>query len=73
MIDAVLGVEANLAEVAEPYISVLATLKQIRVPLVSLDVPSGMSILTHLLLLSLVPLGGFRSCPIAISPTTFLD
>ncbi|KAL8177777.1 UNVERIFIED_CONTAM: YjeF N-terminal domain-containing protein 3 [Gekko kuhli] len=41
VVDAVLGVEANPAEVAEPYISVLATLKQIRVPLVSLDVPSG--------------------------------
>ncbi|XP_054835572.1 yjeF N-terminal domain-containing protein 3 [Eublepharis macularius] len=46
VIDAVLGVEANLGEVAEPYISVLSTLKQIRIPLISLDVPSGWDVET---------------------------
>nr|XP_056701161.1 yjeF N-terminal domain-containing protein 3 isoform X2 [Euleptes europaea] len=46
VIDAILGVEANPGEVAEPYIGVLATLKQIRVPLVSLDVPSGWDVET---------------------------
>ncbi|XP_077188189.1 yjeF N-terminal domain-containing protein 3 isoform X3 [Paroedura picta] len=46
VIDAVLGVEANPAEISEPYISVLATLKQIRAPLISLDVPSGWDVET---------------------------
>ncbi|XP_078234966.1 yjeF N-terminal domain-containing protein 3 isoform X2 [Pogona vitticeps] len=41
VVDAILGVEASLGELLEPYCTILATLKQIQVPLISLDVPSG--------------------------------
>ncbi|XP_019369129.1 PREDICTED: yjeF N-terminal domain-containing protein 3 isoform X2 [Gavialis gangeticus] len=41
VIDAILGVDAEPEQVKEPYTGILATLKQIRIPIVSLDVPSG--------------------------------
>ncbi|NWW83327.1 YJEN3 protein, partial [Climacteris rufus] len=41
VVDAVLGAEAGLAEGTEPCGAILATLKHIRIPIVSLDVPSG--------------------------------
>ncbi|XP_075758917.1 yjeF N-terminal domain-containing 3 isoform X3 [Pelodiscus sinensis] len=41
VIDAILGADAEPGEVQEPYTSILATLKQIRIPIISLDVPSG--------------------------------
>ncbi|XP_061457276.1 yjeF N-terminal domain-containing protein 3 [Rhineura floridana] len=41
VVDALLGVEATPGEVAELSCPILATLKQIRVPLISLDIPSG--------------------------------
>uniref|UniRef100_A0A670XXJ4 ApoA-I-binding protein 2 n=1 Tax=Pseudonaja textilis TaxID=8673 RepID=A0A670XXJ4_PSETE len=41
VVDAMLGVEDSLGELLEPYCTILSTLKQIRIPLVSLDVPSG--------------------------------
>ncbi|KAJ6655169.1 hypothetical protein lerEdw1_005647 [Lerista edwardsae] len=46
VIDAVLGVEADPGELAEPYITILSTLKQIRIPLVSVDIPSGWDVET---------------------------
>ncbi|XP_066492496.1 yjeF N-terminal domain-containing protein 3 [Tiliqua scincoides] len=46
VIDAILGVEANPGELTEPYITILSTLKQIRIPLVSLDIPSGWDVET---------------------------
>ncbi|XP_023699977.1 yjeF N-terminal domain-containing 3 isoform X2 [Paramormyrops kingsleyae] len=41
VIDAILGPEADHTDVREPYSSILATLKQIKIPIVSVDVPSG--------------------------------
>ncbi|XP_053321748.1 yjeF N-terminal domain-containing protein 3 isoform X2 [Spea bombifrons] len=41
VVDAVLGIEAESEEVKEPYYSILGTLKQIRIPIISLDIPSG--------------------------------
>uniref|UniRef100_A0A8C3DPK5 ApoA-I-binding protein 2 n=1 Tax=Corvus moneduloides TaxID=1196302 RepID=A0A8C3DPK5_CORMO len=41
VVDAVLGAEAEVAEGTEPCAAILATLKHIRIPIVSLDVPSG--------------------------------
>ncbi|XP_048831976.1 yjeF N-terminal domain-containing 3-like [Brienomyrus brachyistius] len=41
VIDAILGPEADYTDVKEPYSSILATLKQIKIPIVSVDVPSG--------------------------------
>ncbi|XP_063311435.1 yjeF N-terminal domain-containing protein 3 [Pelobates fuscus] len=41
VVDAVLGVEAESQEMKEPCASILGTLKQIRIPIISLDVPSG--------------------------------
>lgn len=41
VVDAVLGAEAEAAEGREPCAAILATLKLIRIPIVSLDVPSG--------------------------------
>uniref|UniRef100_A0A8C0GA04 YjeF N-terminal domain containing 3 n=1 Tax=Chelonoidis abingdonii TaxID=106734 RepID=A0A8C0GA04_CHEAB len=46
VIDAILGVDAEPGEVKEPYTSILATLKQIQIPIVSLDVPSGWDVET---------------------------
>uniref|UniRef100_H9GJM0 ApoA-I-binding protein 2 n=1 Tax=Anolis carolinensis TaxID=28377 RepID=H9GJM0_ANOCA len=46
VVDAVLGVESNPGEILEPYSTILAILKQIHVPLVSLDVPSGWDVET---------------------------
>ncbi|NXS62418.1 YJEN3 protein, partial [Brachypteracias leptosomus] len=41
VVDAVLGAEAEAGEGREPCAAILATLKLIRIPIVSLDVPSG--------------------------------
>uniref|UniRef100_A0A8B9F416 YjeF N-terminal domain-containing protein n=1 Tax=Amazona collaria TaxID=241587 RepID=A0A8B9F416_9PSIT len=41
VVDAVLGAEAEAAEGREPCAAILSTLKLIRIPIVSLDVPSG--------------------------------
>uniref|UniRef100_A0A8B9MCY1 YjeF N-terminal domain-containing protein n=1 Tax=Accipiter nisus TaxID=211598 RepID=A0A8B9MCY1_9AVES len=41
VVDAVLGAEAEAAEGREPCAAILATLKHVRIPIVSLDVPSG--------------------------------
>ncbi|KAM8962020.1 yjeF N-terminal domain-containing protein 3 [Pelodytes ibericus] len=41
VVDALLGIEAEPGEVKEPCASILGTLKQIRIPIISLDVPSG--------------------------------
>ncbi|NXL85784.1 YJEN3 protein, partial [Alectura lathami] len=41
VVDAVLGAEAELGEGRGPCAGILATLKHIRIPIVSLDVPSG--------------------------------
>ncbi|XP_037239512.1 yjeF N-terminal domain-containing protein 3 isoform X3 [Falco rusticolus] len=41
VVDAVLGAEAEATEGREPCAAILATLKLIRIPIVSLDVPSG--------------------------------
>lgn len=42
VVDAVLGAEAELGEGRGPCAGILATLKHVRIPIVSLDVPSGM-------------------------------
>lgn len=36
-----LGPEADCANIKEPYSGILVTLKQIKTPIVSVDVPSG--------------------------------
>lgn len=41
VVDAVLGAEAEAPEGREPCAAILATLKLLRIPIVSLDVPSG--------------------------------
>uniref|UniRef100_A0A8C2TG04 ApoA-I-binding protein 2 n=3 Tax=Coturnix japonica TaxID=93934 RepID=A0A8C2TG04_COTJA len=41
VVDAVLGAEAELGEGRGPCAGILATLKHVRIPIVSLDVPSG--------------------------------
>ncbi|XP_043119323.1 yjeF N-terminal domain-containing 3-like isoform X1 [Puntigrus tetrazona] len=41
VVDAVLGPETDLASVGEPFTGVLQTLRGLRVPIVSLDIPSG--------------------------------
>lgn len=43
VIDAMLGLEADDSNIKEPYSGILATLKQIKIPIVSVDVPSGES------------------------------
>ena len=42
VIDAMLGPEADPANIKEPYSGILATLKQVKTPIASVDVPSGM-------------------------------
>ncbi|XP_030583307.1 yjeF N-terminal domain-containing 3 isoform X2 [Archocentrus centrarchus] len=41
VIDAMLGPEADCANIKEPYSGILVTLKQIKIPIASVDVPSG--------------------------------
>lgn len=41
LIDAMLGPEADCSNIKEPYAGILVTLKQVNVPIVSVDVPSG--------------------------------
>ncbi|KAG9350621.1 hypothetical protein JZ751_024510, partial [Albula glossodonta] len=41
VIDAILGPETDHTDVREPYAGILVTLKQIKIPIASLDVPSG--------------------------------
>ncbi|XP_042272969.1 yjeF N-terminal domain-containing 3 isoform X2 [Thunnus albacares] len=41
VIDAMLGPEADPANIKEPYSGILATLKQVKTPIASVDVPSG--------------------------------
>nr|XP_033812396.1 yjeF N-terminal domain-containing protein 3 isoform X2 [Geotrypetes seraphini] len=41
VVDAILGLETDPTTVKEPYAGILTTLKQIKLPLVSLDIPSG--------------------------------
>ncbi|XP_054875887.1 yjeF N-terminal domain-containing 3 [Poeciliopsis prolifica] len=41
VIDAMLGLEADSSNIKEPYSGILVTLKQIKIPIVSVDVPSG--------------------------------
>ncbi|XP_030074916.1 yjeF N-terminal domain-containing protein 3 isoform X1 [Microcaecilia unicolor] len=41
VVDAILGLETDPTTVKEPFAGILTTLKQIKLPLVSLDIPSG--------------------------------
>ncbi|KAG5850720.1 yjeF N-terminal domain-containing 3 [Anguilla rostrata] len=41
VIDAILGPETDHTDMREPYTSILLTLKQIKIPIASVDVPSG--------------------------------
>lgn len=41
VIDAMLGPEADCADIKEPYSGILVTLKQVKIPIASVDVPSG--------------------------------
>ncbi|XP_073407428.1 yjeF N-terminal domain-containing protein 3 isoform X2 [Dendrobates tinctorius] len=44
VVDAVLGVEEDMGELKEPWATILATMKQIKMPIISLDIPSGWDI-----------------------------
>ncbi|XP_068127373.1 yjeF N-terminal domain-containing protein 3 [Hyperolius riggenbachi] len=41
VVDAMLGVEADNEDGKEPWSTILGTMKQIKVPIISLDIPSG--------------------------------
>lgn len=41
VIDAMLGPEADTGNIKEPYSGILGTLKQVKIPIASVDVPSG--------------------------------
>lgn len=41
VIDAMMGPEADCGNIKEPYSGILVTLKQVKVPITSVDVPSG--------------------------------
>ncbi|XP_053558901.1 yjeF N-terminal domain-containing protein 3 [Bombina bombina] len=41
VVDAVLGVETELGEMKEPCSSILVTMKQIKIPIISIDIPLG--------------------------------
>lgn len=41
VIDAMLGPEGDCTGIKEPYSGILATLKQVKIPIASVDVPSG--------------------------------
>ncbi|XP_072011839.1 yjeF N-terminal domain-containing protein 3 isoform X2 [Engystomops pustulosus] len=46
VVDAVLGAEEDTEELKEPWATILATMKQIKIPIVSLDIPSGWDVET---------------------------
>lgn len=41
VIDAMMGPDADCANIKEPYPGILVTLKQVKIPIASVDVPSG--------------------------------
>ncbi|KAM6948184.1 yjeF N-terminal domain-containing 3-like [Aplochiton taeniatus] len=41
VVDAIFGLETNLSTVEEPFSSVLLSLRQVRIPIASVDIPSG--------------------------------
>ena len=41
VIDAILGPETDHTDVKEPYAGILVTLKQVKIPIASVDMPSG--------------------------------
>ncbi|XP_057697981.1 yjeF N-terminal domain-containing 3 [Corythoichthys intestinalis] len=41
VIDAMLGPEDDIVDIKEPYAGILVTLKQVKIPIASVDVPSG--------------------------------
>uniref|UniRef100_A0A3Q2XLD8 YjeF N-terminal domain containing 3 n=1 Tax=Hippocampus comes TaxID=109280 RepID=A0A3Q2XLD8_HIPCM len=41
VIDAMLGPEDDVVDIKEPYAGILVTLKQVKIPIASVDVPSG--------------------------------
>ncbi|KAG7456716.1 hypothetical protein MATL_G00238830 [Megalops atlanticus] len=41
VVDAILGPETDPADMREPYAGILLTLKQVKIPIASLDMPSG--------------------------------
>lgn len=43
VIDAILGPDSDSKDIKEPYSSILVTLKQVKIPIASVDVPLGMS------------------------------
>lgn len=47
VIDAIVGPEIDLKDVREPYSGILVTLKQVKIPIASVDVPSGIFSITH--------------------------
>ncbi|KAG8594929.1 hypothetical protein GDO81_001368, partial [Engystomops pustulosus] len=46
VVDAVLGAEEDTEELKEPWATILATMRQIKIPIVSLDIPSGWDVET---------------------------
>ena len=69
VIDAMLGPESDWANIKEPYSGILVTLKQVKIPIASVDVPSGRCSCTR-------SISGWRhmmnepsgSCPGALAP-----
>lgn len=41
VVDAIFGLETNVSTVEEPFSSVLLSLRQVRIPIASVDIPSG--------------------------------
>lgn len=41
VIDAIMGPESDHTNVKEPYAGILVTLKQVKIPMASVDIPSG--------------------------------
>lgn len=41
VIDAMLGPEDDVLDIKEPYAGILVTLKQVKIPIASVDMPSG--------------------------------
>lgn len=64
VVDAVLGAEAELGEGRGPCAGILATLKHVRIPIVSLDVPSGPASRSG----RGPPSPGLSPCPPPVSP-----
>lgn len=59
VVDALLGPETELGAAEEPFTSIMLTLRGVKIPIASLDIPSGLILLLFFYLVSSRTIGTF--------------